>query len=80
MDKAVTIVKNNGCLCGKGDNWDLRILRDLRKSLNKTDLHLMASNLIENRVKFNHLNNNFLWNKNLQSKVFFIFSGMEKIY
>ena len=58
-DKVVQKVKNGSVFHGTGDNWDLRILKGhMRKDINNEDLHLFASNLIENRVNFGHLPNN----------------------
>ncbi|XP_057312277.1 uncharacterized protein LOC130653781 [Hydractinia symbiolongicarpus] len=57
MSSAVQIVKSGFTLRGTTDNWDLKVLVNLRKSINNEDLHLLASNLIENRITFNHLPN-----------------------
>ena len=49
-DVEVQKVKKGSVFRGTGDNWDLKILKN-------DDLHLFASNLIENRINFNHLPN-----------------------
>ena len=49
-DVVVQKVKKGSVFRGTGDNWDLKILKN-------DDLHLFASNLIENRINFNHLPN-----------------------
>lgn len=57
-DQAVVKLKEGKVLRGTGDNWDLRILKgQMRKENCNLDLHLFASNLIENRVSFTHLPN-----------------------
>jgi hypothetical protein len=57
MEKAIKVIKKGGSLRGTSDNWDLRILVELRKLVHNKDLHLMASNLIEDRVNFKELPN-----------------------
>ena len=58
LDRAVVKIGNGSTFCGTGDNWDIRILKgQLRKDVRNEDLHLFATNLIENRVSFQHLPN-----------------------
>ena len=58
LDKAVDTLKNGGTFRGTGDNWDLRILKgQMRKDINNEDLHMFATNLIENRIQFRNLPN-----------------------
>ena len=58
LDKAVMKIKNGSTFRGTGDNWDIRILKgQFRKDVRNEDLHLFATNLIENRVNFQHLPN-----------------------
>lgn len=58
LNQTVERIKSGSTFRGTGDNYDLRILKGhMRKGLQNDDLHLFATNLIENRVNFNHLPN-----------------------
>ena len=51
-------IKNGSTFRATWDNWDIRILKgQFRKDVRNEDLHLFATNLIENRVNFQHLPN-----------------------
>ena len=55
-DKVIELVKDHKTLRGTGDNWDLKILAtNTRKDHQNQDLQIFWSNLIMNRVNFNHL-------------------------
>lgn len=57
-DVVVSKVKEGKVFRGTGDNWDLKILKgSMRKDIMNEDLHLLSSNLIENRLTFSHLPN-----------------------
>lgn len=57
-DKVIERVKSGSVFRVTGDNWDLKVLKGhMRKDIQNDELHLFASNLIENRVNFSHLPN-----------------------
>lgn len=58
MEKAIDLVKNNTTLRGSDDNWDLKVLVETRKGVDNKDYHLFVTNLIANRIPFDHLPNN----------------------
>ena len=59
-DQIVSKLKSGRTFRGTGDNYDLRILKGhMRKGIANEDLHLFATNFIENRLSFNHLPNEF---------------------
>jgi hypothetical protein len=58
LDQTASRIKSGKTFRGTGDNYDLRILKGhMRKGLQNDDLHLFATNLIENRIDFNHVPN-----------------------
>ena len=55
-DLVVSKIKEGKVFRGTGDNWDLKILKgNVQKDIKNEDLHMFASNLIENRLNFTHL-------------------------
>ena len=57
-DKVVEGLRNGKRYRGSGDNWDIYIRTgQFRRDRGNTDLHLFASNFIENRLSFQHLPN-----------------------
>ena len=68
-DNVVQKVKTGSVFHGTADDWDLKILKGHeRKDIQNEDLHLFASNLIENRLNFCHLPNDHpMGNANLSS-------------
>ena len=58
VDQAVENIKSGKTYRGTGDNWDMRILKShMGKGNQNDDLHLFASNLIENRINFAKISN-----------------------
>ena len=55
--KAIEIVRNDVTLRATSDNRDKKIIVATRKLQGNKSLHLMATNLIQNRVNSNHLQN-----------------------
>jgi hypothetical protein len=57
-DQVVEKIKKGKVFGGTGDNWYMRILKgSMRMNIQNEDLHLFATNLIENRLTFSHLPN-----------------------
>jgi hypothetical protein len=57
-DQVVEKIKKGKVFRGTGDNWDMRISKgSMRMNIQNEDLHLFATNLIENRLTFSHLPN-----------------------
>ena len=57
-DQVVEKIKKGKVFYGTGDNWYMRILKgSMRMNIQNEDLHLFATNLIENRLTFSHLPN-----------------------
>ena len=57
-EKIIDAVKNGKKCRGSGDNWDTIIRRaHMTKDIQNEDLHLFASNIIVNRINFDHLQN-----------------------
>ena len=77
MELAVEKIKDGATLRGTGDNWDMRVLKHhMRRDISNDDLHLFASNLIENRINFSNLDNE-IPKQDIQSVSRTIFSPSE---
>ena len=58
LDGVIRDIKNGHTFRGTGDNWDSKTrVHNMRSDKQNIDLHLFSSNLIRNRLWFNHLPN-----------------------
>ena len=58
LDKTIESLKKGNTMRATGDNWDLKIsMHNMRKKSQNIDLHLFASNFIQNRIRVDHLPN-----------------------